>query len=74
MIFVIREYFKGIQFRYLWLSIGVFMLLDIGNHMFHGYQLSSAITALPDKWPIYLVMIISYTVVFKIKQSKQMKK
>lgn len=74
MIFIFRDYFKGIQFRYLWLAIGVYMLLDIGDHILNGYQFSSAITALPNKWYIYLAMIISYTVASKIKQSNQRKK
>lgn len=67
----VRDYFKGIRFRYLLLAIGIFALLDIGNHMLHGDRLGTAVTALPHKWPVYLIMIIAYTIASKIKQLNQ---
>lgn len=67
-------YFKGIQWSYLGVFIGVSMLLSIGSRLFHGYRFSSAVVALINDWPVYLTATISYMIVSAAKQSKNIKK
>lgn len=69
LISAVRACFHGIPFRYLGLTIGIYILLDVAYHLFHGYQLIPALALIPHRWPVYLLMAAVYIAVSKIKQS-----
>ncbi len=65
--FWVHNYFKEIRWRYLWILIVSYMLCSIGFDLFTGHQVSSSIIAVLNDWPKYLIMIIVYIVVSKVR-------
>lgn len=68
--FRIHNYFKGIQWRYLWIIIVSYMLCSIGIDLFAGHQVSSAIIEVLNDWPEYLIIIIVYVIVSRVRYIK----